>query len=146
MILSFTGGWNESDRLIKIIHMRQTVDTVTRIVLILLISLLVIDVVWQVFSRYILQSPSTFTDELARFLLIWLSLLGGAYYSGKNMHIAIRILPDRLGSKKRYWLDLISAGIIILFVFAVFVVGGGILVYLTYTFKQITPALQILMA
>ena len=55
--------------------MREGINKIVRLVLIILLSLLVIDVVWQVFTRYILQAPSTFTDELARYLLIWVSLL-----------------------------------------------------------------------
>ena len=43
-----------------------------------LMGLLVIDVIWQVSTRFILNNPSSFTDELARFLLIWLGLLGAA--------------------------------------------------------------------
>lgn len=39
---------------------------------------LVVCVVWQVFSRYVLNQPSTLTDELARFLMIWVGLLDWA--------------------------------------------------------------------
>lgn len=106
-------------------------------------GLLVIDVVWQVFSRYILNAPSTFTDELARFLLIWVSLLGAAYYSGQNMHIAINVLPDRLSPSNRVRLQIFIRILIILFVLCVLVIGGGTLVYYTFTFLQITPSLQI---
>lgn len=109
-------------------------------------GLLVIDVVWQVFSRYILNAPSTFTDELARFLLIWVSLLGAAYYSGQNMHIAINVLPDRLSPANRVKLQILIRILIILFVLCVLVIGGGTLVYTTFTFLQITPSLQIPMA
>lgn len=109
-------------------------------------GLLVIDVVWQVFSRYILNAPSTFTDELARFLLIWVSLLGAAYYSGQNMHIAINVLPDRLSPSNRVRLQIFIRILIILFVLCVLVIGGGTLVYYTFTFLQITPSLQIPMA
>ncbi len=55
--------------------MRDTVDTITKYILVLLMGLLVLDVVWQVFTRYVLNSPSIFTDELARSLLIWVSFL-----------------------------------------------------------------------
>jgi len=109
-------------------------------------GLLVIDVVWQVFSRYILNAPSTFTDELARFLLIWVSLLGAAYYSGQNMHIAINVLPDRLSPENRIKLQIFIRILIILFVLCVLVIGGGTLVYYTFIFLQITPSLQIPMA
>ena len=36
------------------------------------------------FSRYILANPSSFTDELARYLMIWVGVLGAAYVAGKE--------------------------------------------------------------
>lgn len=119
------------------------IDTFTRNALVFLMGLLVVVVVWQVFSRYILNAPSTFTDELARFLLIWVSLLGAAYYSGKNLHIAINVLPARLSPRNRKKLNVLINLIIISFVLAVFVIGGGMLVYYTLAYLQLTPTLQI---
>ena len=49
----------------------------------ILIVVLVLDVSWQVLSRYVASSPSTFTDELARYLMVWMGFLGGAYMFGK---------------------------------------------------------------
>lgn len=126
--------------------MKKTVDKVTRGVLISLMGLLVICVVWQVFSRYILNAPSTFTDELARFLLIWVSLLGVAYLSGQNRHIAIDVLSQKLTPDARLKLDILINVLIITFAFFVLVVGGGMLVYNTYIYMQLTPTLQIPMA
>lgn len=126
--------------------MRNYIDSTLRIVLVGLMGSLVLTVIWQVVSRYVLQSPSIVTDELARFLLIWVSLLGAAYYSGRNEHIAIDILPRRLSPVNQYRLQLFTAMLIALFVALVFVVGGGYLVWITYTYTQITPALQIPMA
>lgn len=111
-----------------------------------MMGLLVVVVVWQVFSRYILNAPSTNTDELARFLLIWISLLGAAYFSGKNAHIAINVLPKRLHPPQQKKLRIFINLIIISFVLAVFVFGGGILVYYTIAYLQLTPTLQIPMA
>lgn len=126
--------------------MRKLVDKVTRTTLIFLMSVLVINVVWQVFSRYILNAPSTFTDELARFLLIWVSLLGVAYLSGQNAHISIDLLKNKLKPPSRFKLQLVIHSIIILFAFFVLVIGGGNLVYITFTYTQLTPTLQIPMA
>ncbi len=123
--------------------MRKIIDTITRHALVFLMGLLVVVVVWQVFSRYILNAPSTFTDELARFLLIWVSLLGAAYYSGKNLHIAINVLPARLSPPNRRKLNILINLIVISFVLAVFVIGGGMLVYYTLAYLQLTPTLQI---
>lgn len=126
--------------------MRKIIDSIIRNFLIVLMGVLVIDVVWQVFTRYVLQSPSTYTDELARFLLIWVGLLGAAYYSGQNVHIAIDILPRKLNPSNRAKLNVLIKLLITVFVFFVFVIGGGHLVYITYVSWQITPALQIPMA
>jgi TRAP-type C4-dicarboxylate transport system permease small subunit len=126
--------------------MRKIIDTVIRNILVVLMGILVINVVWQVFTRYVLQSPSMFTDELARFLLIWVSLLGAAYCSGKNHHIAIDILLRQLNPGNRIKLELFIKLLIIVFVLCVLVIGGSYLVYITSVYMQITPALQIPMA
>jgi TRAP-type C4-dicarboxylate transport system permease small subunit len=126
--------------------MRKFIDKTTRGSLILLMSLLVINVVWQVFSRYILNAPSTFTDELARFLLIWVSLLGVAYLSGQNAHISIDLIQNKLSLTSRIRLRLLIDSLIIAFAFFVLVFGGGHLVYITFVYTQLTPTLQIPMA
>ena len=48
---------------------------------------------WQVLTRFVLGNPSSFTDELARYLLIWVGLFGAAYAIGKRTHLAIDLLP-----------------------------------------------------
>lgn len=79
--------------------MRQWVDRCLEYVLITLTALLTLDVLWQVFSRLVLPSPSSFTDELARFLFMWVGLLGAAYAAGKRLHLAIDLLATRLGPR-----------------------------------------------
>lgn len=130
----------------RAVSLRSRVDAVVRTALALLMALLVAAVVWQVFTRYVLGAPSPYTDEIARFLLIWVSLLGAAYATGQNMHLAIDLLPDRLSPERRVKLDIVLDLIVIAFVLLVFVIGGGTLVYYTYAYLQLTPTLQIPMA
>ena len=61
--------------------MRKIIDKGLELSLIFLMAFLVVDVLWQVLSRYILVSPSSVTDELAGYLLIWVGLLGAALAS-----------------------------------------------------------------
>ena len=126
--------------------MRDQVDKIVRGSLVFLMGFMLINVVWQVFSRYILGSPSTFTSEMARFLLIWVSLLGGAYASGKHMHLAISLLPNRLGESGRRKLSILIYLLILAFVLEVMVIGGTRLVYITYILEQTSSALQIPLA
>lgn len=126
--------------------MRNWIDRIVRVLLIILLASLVIDVVWQVFTRYVLEAPSTFTDELARYLLIWVSLLGGAYYSGQNEHIRIDLVTKKLSPGTQRTLSLITNLLIIVFVGTVFIYGGGYMVYITWIYPQFTPALQLPMS
>lgn len=111
-----------------------------------LMALMLISVSWQVLTRYIFASPSSFTDELARYLLIWIGTLGAAYASGQRLHLAIDLLPSKLKGKARYRLAIFINLLIIVFAFTVMVIGGCRLVYITYTLGQISAAMQLPLA
>ncbi|WP_372804382.1 TRAP transporter small permease, partial [Paracoccus seriniphilus] len=64
--------------------MRRIADAMLRFGIIAVFLVLLICVTWQVVSRYLLGTPSTITDELARFLFMWLALVGGAYTYGQG--------------------------------------------------------------
>jgi len=90
-----------------------------------------------------LKNPSSFTEELARYLLIWVGLLGASYVAGQKMHLAIDVLINRLkGRARRLDEYLIEVSI---FVFALFVMvfGGLRLVIITLTLNQISAVLRI---
>ena len=100
-------------------------------------------VIWQVASRYLVGDPSNFTDELAGFLLIWTGLFGAAYASGKEVHVTIDILPQRLqGSQKRY-VYIVGRLLVALFGLLVMTIGGTNLVYLTFLLDQKSASLQL---
>ena len=120
---------------------REKVDKTIEFFLIFLMSTLVIDVLWQVFSRYILASPSSFTDELAGFLLIWVGLLGAAYVAGKNEHLAIDLLLQKMKGKNKRNLQIIINFIVGAFTFFVMGVGGVWLVYTRFALNVSSAAL-----
>ncbi|MCD4725086.1 MAG: TRAP transporter small permease [Bacteroidales bacterium] len=122
---------------------RKLIDKILEIFLISILSILVLDVLWQVASRYLLANPSKFTDEIAGFLLIWVSLFGAAYVSGKNQHLAINILANKLHVKKKKILQVAIHAIIVLFAVFVFLIGGTWLVYTRFHLGQISPALEL---
>ena len=122
--------------------LRAVVDKILSRTLIVIMGVMVLNVLWQVFSRYFLGEPSSFTDELARYLMIWIGILGAAYVSGKNGHVAIDVLPSRLSEQKQKQLKKVVGVLIILFSSTALVIGGSRLVYITYVLKQFSPALQ----
>nr|WP_281989612.1 TRAP transporter small permease [Aquimarina aggregata] len=126
--------------------LRKNIDRILGNVLVVILAVMFMNVLWQVFSRFVLDNPSSFTDELARYLMIWLGLLGAAYVSGKNMHVAIDVLPSRSKKKVRQQMQFIVQILIILFCFLALCIGGARLVYLTYILEQYSPALRIPLA
>jgi TRAP-type C4-dicarboxylate transport system permease small subunit len=122
---------------------RKKVDKFLGTTLAFIMGVMVINVLWQVFTRFVIGKPSSFTDELARYLMIWVGVLGAAYISGKRMHVAIDLLPSKLNKENQKKLKMFINFIIILFCFFTLVSGGFRLVYITYTLKQYSPALQI---
>tara|TARA_R110002033_G_scaffold3700_6_gene20149 strand:- start:64361 stop:64819 length:459 start_codon:yes stop_codon:yes gene_type:complete len=126
--------------------MRNKIDSILGKTLVLIMSVMVINVLWQVFTRYVTGNPSSFTDELARYLMIWIGVLGAAYVSGRNLHVAIDILPLRQNKKTQKKLKIIVTVLIILFVLFAFVIGGSRLVYISYVLGQQSPALQVPLA
>jgi TRAP-type C4-dicarboxylate transport system permease small subunit len=123
--------------------LRQRIDKLLEKFVAAVLAILVVDVLWQVISRYILSSPSSFTDELAGFLLIWVGLFGAAYVAGKNEHLAIDLLLQRSGPARRKFLEIFISICIILFAFSVLVVGGTWLVYTRFALEVKSAALQI---
>lgn len=123
--------------------LKEKLDTILGWLLAMLMALMVVNVTWQVFSRYILNDPSSWTDEVSRYMLVWLGLLGAAYVSGKNGHLAIDVILTKLKGKRSYWVNVIIHVLIILFASVVMVWGGGNLVYITQVLEQKTATLQV---
>jgi TRAP-type transport system small permease protein len=49
----------------------------------------------QVVFRYLLQAPLAWSEELARFLLMWMASLSAAYAFKTRSHFALRFVVDR---------------------------------------------------
>ncbi len=118
-------------------------NKILEVFLVILVSVLVVDVLWQVFSRYLLSSPSSFTDELAGFLLIWVGVLGAAYVAGRKEHLAIDILVQRSPPARQRRLQFIIHALILIFALFVMVIGGTSLVYTRFVLDVKSAALQL---
>ncbi len=116
---------------------------IMEILLISIFGLLVVDVLSQVFSRYILNTSFAFTEELARFSLIWLSVLGAAYLNGKREHLSMDFLYKKISKKYQKKTLLFIEVCIFLFAFIVMVIGGFNLVYTTLHLEQLSGTLRI---
>lgn len=124
-------------------NVARKLNRVLEVFLVFIMSVLVIDVLWQVISRYLLASPSSFTDELAGFLLIWVGVLGAAYVAGRQEHLAIDILIQRSPPARQRRLLLIIRSLIFIFALAVMVIGGSVLMYTRFALQVKSAALEL---
>lgn len=95
----------------------------SRLCTLLLVAMTLL-VLWQVFSRYVLNAPSSFTEELVRYFLIWTGFIGAAYAFSTREHMALTFLRDKLGADQKRMVTIIVDAIILIFAFAILVVGG----------------------
>ena len=127
------------------IKIKQSLDRALELLVMAVMGILVIDVLWQVFTRFIIKNPSSWTEELATFLLMWISLLGAAVALNRGAHLGIDYFVSRLSPKKQIIIEIFVFTMVALFSFFVMVVGGIDLVQNTFVLGQVTPALGIKM-
>jgi len=123
--------------------MRTTITNILGKVCLAVLFIMLAAVIWQVFSRFILQSPSTATDEISSFSLIWVGLLGAAYATGMHLHLAIDLLPEKMVQKNVAFYDGFVYLSVFVFSFCVMIIGGARLCQLTFQFEQTSASLGI---
>ncbi len=122
---------------------KKLLDKSLEVLVIVVVAFLVVDVLWQVFTRYVLGDPSSWTEELATFLLIWVALLGAAVALGRGAHLGIDYFVSKLPDRSRIKIEFFVFTCMALFSLLVMVIGGASLVARTFYLQQISPALHL---
>lgn len=106
-------------------HVRAVLNTVLAVLGGGSFAVMVVLTCWQVFTRYVLGAPSTWSEELVGYLFAWMALFGACLVTGERGHMNIPILVDMApGAGKKALLCLAE---IIAFLFsAVILVYGGL--------------------
>ncbi len=129
-----------------LLKLKTLLDRCLEWLVILSMGILVIDVLWQVFTRYVSSyvsfiKPSDWTEELAIFLLIWVALLGAAVALNRGAHLGIDYFVGKLKERTRLYTEVLVFVSIALFSLTVMVWGGLELVRTILHLEQKSPAL-----
>jgi TRAP-type C4-dicarboxylate transport system permease small subunit len=105
-----------------------------------LLAALLISVMLQVISRYVFQSPLPWTDEVSRFLLVWLTFIAAAWVMSERMHVTVDVAVAKLGARTVALVDSIATVIV--------VIGSGVIMVAGITLARHTadvlaPATQL---
>ena len=79
---------------------------------------------WQVFTRYILQNPSSWSEELVSYMFAWMSLFGASIMVGERGHMNIPILVEKLGVRGRRFFAILAELVALGFASVILVYGG----------------------
>lgn len=79
---------------------------------------------WQVFTRYILKNPSSWSEELVSYLFAWMTLLGASLVVGERGHMNIPILVERTSPETRKGLAIFGEVVAAVFAGVILVYGG----------------------
>ena len=124
------------------IFIRRLTWLVERVLVVL--SLLIAAVVFlQVVFRYVLQQPLFWSEELPRYLLIWMSFLSAALAQKDEAHINITLAVTPLPRVVRRWIRLL-ANLVILGFLGILIYSGALVTKITAAHRS--TALQIPMA
>ena len=79
---------------------------------------------WQVFTRYILSNPSSWSEELVGYLFAWMSLFGACLVTGERGHMNIPLLVERVKPGVQKILGIFAEVIACIFAIVILVYGG----------------------
>lgn len=103
---------------------RKTMNFVLSRIAAVLLSAMTLLVLYQVFTRYVLNNPAAFTEELVRYLLIWTGFIGAAYAFSTREHMALVLMRDKLKPANKKVLMTVIDVLILLFALFVITIGG----------------------
>jgi tripartite ATP-independent transporter DctM subunit len=121
-------------------RMERVLSLVSEVPAALLVLLEIVILLAGVVSRYVFDSPLTWSDELASILFLWLAMLGAVIALRRGEHMRLTTLVDRLAPGTKQWVTLGAELVVATFVLEI------ILPAMEYTRGQwdiSTPALEI---
>ncbi|MEN8662958.1 MAG: TRAP transporter small permease [Lentimonas sp.] len=114
-----------------------------KVLLVTVFGLLVAVVLWGVASRYLLGDQASWSEELARLLIVWLALLGAALVSREDRHLGLDVLVRQWTEDVQSWSRIFVHVVVLIFASVVMAWGGWHLVSQRFELGQTLPALGI---
>lgn len=90
---------------------------------VLLLAALCVVVTMQVLSRYVMNSQFSWTGEVSRYLLVWMTFIGTSLAHKNREHFSVRLLPDQFRYPASLVFDYLIEGSVIGFSLILIVMG-----------------------
>lgn len=106
--------------------------------MIVLVTVMMLSLFWQVFTRFVIKVPSVWTEEIARYSFIYMVMIGAALGVKHSTHFGMTMLSDKLHGRQR---DLYQRFVVngIIMVCAIFLVYYGLEFTRMYGLRRVSP-------
>lgn len=118
------------------------IDKIVSIICIVLTGLMFLSVLYQVLGRYFIPTSIAWTEETARYCMIWLAFLGASMLVRSNENSSVTFIKDRLPQSIQRGLNLLILTVMLVFMIVIFCIS---LSQVGYSLNEISPALRISM-
>ena len=120
--------------------MREAVDRVAEGLLAALMAVMCVLVFVGVTFRYVLLDPISWTEEVGRFCLVWVSFIGTYLAHRRSQHIAVTVLVDRLAPARQRHVRIVVSALLAVFMMMLMVQGTA---YTTAFARYYSPILEL---
>lgn len=103
---------------------KSFIDTVLKYLSIIIFGATAVLVIYQVFTRYVLNSPSSWSETAVTYGFIWLAMICGAYVFGQSEHMNMTFIRDKFPKKIQVFIEMISECFVAFLATGVMLIGG----------------------
>lgn len=125
---------------------RRVVDglnVAVRWILAALMLVMTVLIGWQVIARFIVGESLTFSEEVSRFVMVWLVIVGAAYAAKNGRLMKVDLVEHMLSGRAKTTVIMIAGMLSIVFYLVLVVFGFFIVNAVSY---QLTPATEVSMS
>jgi len=83
----------------------KILDRALEIIAVIALGIMLSLTVYQVFLRYLFNKPTSWSEEITMFILVWFGFISMAIGVRKDSHISLEFLYDRLNKTGKFILD-----------------------------------------
>lgn len=120
--------------------MREAFDRVAEGVLAALMAAMCVIVFVGVIFRYVLLEPISWTEEVGRFCLVWVSFIGTYLAHRRSQHIGVTVLVDGLTPARQKYVRIVVSALLAVFMMMLMVQGTA---YTTAFARYYSPILEL---
>jgi TRAP-type C4-dicarboxylate transport system permease small subunit len=131
------------DALRKVVRFVDGINWLVGWLLAVLMLVMSVLISWQVFARYVMGNSLTFSEEVSRFSMVWMTMLGAAYAYRHGSLIAVDLLTSLSGPAISRVLHLLVAIASCLFAYVLLTQGVAITQHVA---SQTAPSTRVSMA